>query len=645
MAHVLDLSDAQKAILYNPHVPKIGLRVVMRVQSKVWTSQNADGTYNFGTEYNSLEIDISSRIKKPVRISTKKPIIANGKGNQSRGANVQIFLANSDTYFATTQDGSILNPDQIQNSTIDIYSTFGGQELLMYSGRVIGTPSEKFGETILTIRDNMMGIVNRPLQVENNPNEANIYTDSKGELVIISNEYNSNGSRFTNYGVLSYFSESGRNVPAIENSDLDKVDLRKISVQPGILNLGKYEIIFTGTRGFALTSPTNLTLTGNVDEDFFSSVVNIAETDWNIPKDTKNAIKYFMTREGFEATAIPDDRITTDHNEVALDDLSGTKITFYTCYTVSGNPISIVKDLLVRAFGTGAGLSAWGSTIIFDRFVNWEQVDEIEKMFHGTNVYVSETNKDNSVFDPSSSNLPISYKNVIERILQHIGCFLIIDTSGKISISNPYLLENQKANIINSDMIQSHEFIGNQTKYESVKIRYGNDLISGGMSSESRFLNFVYEEYDPSKTYLPPQVVTLEGVLYQCIAKNDAGGFNLLNFQHFRANELEISFKYFKRGINDRDIEYLKCRILKEIWNQHIQLSMKVLPNHGLPLEVGDKLEFLFSWSPIKSSIFAELYSVNKQIGGDVVISAVKIEKPEHPKELCEMVICEDKIY
>lgn len=607
MPHILSYNTTISDFLYREATGAIEPRVTMTCRAKYSISQNANGTHNFSSVYVRATIDITNRLDRssPIRQVTKKPEVPTGSGTDTRGANVQITLLNPDKYWAVTQTGAILDPDSITNAYIDVYLPLGGSEIKIYRGRVIGLPTEQRGKTIFTIRDAVADLIDIPVRWENISADQNTSVSETG-ILSVSAHTTASGLRF--YDAYTYFSYDGTPVPAVSNSKGDAVALLDIDFTTPVLQsqeISQWEIEFLDAATYRLVGPNVPTVYGNVNNDLDFDFVKIPSSSWQI-----------------------------------LGDPTGAKITFHTCYTVSGNPVTIMKRLIEHGF-----LQTWGSEPTEPTYlpVDWPTFNRLEKEFAGVTVYVSETNKDRSVYNLGDQK-PISVKNLVEWISEHIGSSLIVDDQGRISVTSIYKPPSKLIYDINSSMIESHSFTGNRKRFDLLNIRYGTDPISSGYNSETIFSDITVTEYDPTEDYDEGDVVKLNGIYWQNVVPNAAGSFIITNWVQFTPNTYNLNLRYFKTGASDIFVNALQCYYLPRIWSSYRQITCKVLTQFGITLRAGDVVRFDLDEQPART-FYAEIVKVSKVIAGEVSVTAQEIPEPSTAENWCEGDYCEGNYF
>jgi len=205
---------------------------------------------------------------------------------------------------------------------------------------------------------------------------------------------------------ITVFDGAGNTRTAVKNSKTDEIDLNRIDFIANASGerpkLGKYTIKFLDSENFTVSQPDGALASGNINSTFLDNFLSIQSGFWNLTGDP-----------------------------------TGVEIELWCYMTVFGNPISVVKNLIYKAL-TGN----WGFEPVEDPAlsVNWIKLNCLEGFYTNTQVYISETNKDNKVFSPQSSDKPLRARDLIQKILDHIGCQFTFDDQGQITVNTSHYL-------------------------------------------------------------------------------------------------------------------------------------------------------------------------------------------------------------
>lgn len=571
-------SDGTAAIL-----PQIKLLAKMRGIQGV----NADGSYQLGTGgFVTNDLDLSSfLLNNHVVIKSQIPVLPTNGGATNNEGDVQIQIANSMKYVGAIQDEGILDSDSIQDAEVTISALCGNMDALpLYKGRVIRAPREEEGKTTFSTKAIMWEIIDVEAKLERAVGgqiAPLYYINTDGDLT--SAGTSPSGKDITFYHGITIFDENGDLRSSVTNSKPSEIQLLRVDFQEfddDFVTLGKYTIKFTSSTQFVLTHPNNQQFTGSTTSHFDSGFVAIDSDYWNI-----------------------------------IGDPDGVEIEFYCSYTTKGNPITIVKNLLYKAFSDDWGNNPQEPA---SQSVDWDRFSDYETYFNSRTIYVSETNTDNSVFDPFSDNKPLRIRDFCQRILDHVGCQLTFNSSGQISMNcDWYLLPTETVPLYQTAHTSSgdtrrpaHSIDSTGPKYNRMIAQYGFNLVTGDYSGRTTF--------------------TVAGTS--------------------KYNTLRVSFPYFKKTKNDHDVSGLNCTLWEIAKNASSVLKMSLKPNWGLPVVPGDKIEVNLTTQPVlPNSVtgagqYWQIHRVTKRVGGLVQIEAHMIPTPGVPLRLCEWVLCQDSL-
>lgn len=588
-----ELSTAKQTILSNYAVPHIGLKIVLKGNSLVVQSVNVDGTWNLSTTYHPIEIDVSERLsgQHPVRIRSKKPILPSSDGFATRGANVEITFINHDGPFALVADGAIFDPGTIRQLEVQIYSTFGTEEHLHYTGRAIGPPKEEFGETTFTFRDALYEIIDIPVRM-------GIFDAAQNTVGFPSGLFTATPYTFPSgmqmYDTYTAFRENGLAFPHAESTNLESLNLLDVEFPPGHYPISKYEIEFDTNTTFIFRSPTAAEESGNIGADFTSSEgIIIRAASWNIAGGA---------------------------------DIVGDKFSIFTYFNAFGNPFTIIKAVLEWAF-----LNSWDNATLTQPTtipVNWDKLDELEDYFENFfddpyRVYVAETNSDPKVYG-YQNDAPFSVKRLIEKIGFHVGCSLDFDQQGRVTFSHDHRGLQTLYPDIDSTKVLSHYFQGRSAEYTDFRLLYGLNPVNGNYSSEITLQAKPLADYDNTLTYNAGDIVLHQG--QQWVSRNGsaAGGFNPAEWQIHKVKEFRIAFDYYKRGVSFLQATERADLISKRAFLASTRVSVTLPPQYGLTVVPGDKFRAVFTIQPAKT-IDLEVIEVNLLPGQPVSLVCVEI--------------------
>lgn len=593
MAHLLDLSPDQRDELISLGVAAILPRVILSGQMKGSVSTNAAGVVTFSPNYQTSEFDVTKGIRNNrLVIKLQVPVLPTQNGRSSQAGDVQVQIDNTVHYVATVQEGAFLDYNNLQDLEFTITVECGGMTPLpIYRGKVIQQPTEEEGLTTFQLAPTIWDILDVELVLEKatGGDIETVFSVDPTTGVITNTTYTDPLLRVEHFHGIVTFDEWGQSRAAITNDSAEKIDLTQVDfsdyTEPltGITYyplLGKYTLEFFSETGFQVTQPDNQVFTGNTALDFTQGYLSIPATAWNI-----------------------------------LSDPTGAKLELFAYYTVKGNPVSMVKNLLYKALSGN-----WGYDFSADPAlpVDWSTLATLESMYDGTTIYVSETNRDNEVFSPHTPDKPFRIRDFCQKILDHIGCQLTFTPEGKLTVNSSwYLLPSQQVRQYTSSQLSSgtqraasHRIFGGNPRFDAMIIRYGLNAYTGNYAGKYEFREGVRTKY----------------------------------------NSLSAAYDYYKSGIHDFDIAGMDSRTWAVVKKSDIRLEMSLLPNWGLPVNIGDRFSVSFTVQPILPNTanglgeFWEIYDINKPIGDVVKVQAKAIPEPVAIKRICEFVICTNVI-
>lgn len=569
--------------------------VLMKCRAKYSTAQSANGKHTFSTEYKYLEVDITDRLaeSEPLRIQTKKPEVPTGSGTGMRGANVRVVLINTDTYWSARQDGAILDPATITNATIEVKVKIGTVDITLYKGRVIGLPEERQGKTAFTIRDAVSDIVDKPIRWERIGDDQEMKIDEAGQPVISWEVVGTGNKHLRFFDAYTAFDEFGYPVSTLGSSKalLKNIDFTGAGINNNGLDLGQYRIKFTSTTGYTFTGPNFPVIYGSTTQDLDTTIVKIKASDW-----------------------------------IITEDPTGEEISFQVCYTVSGNPVTLIRRLLEHGI-----LGTWGNEPQQYPFlpIDYEKLDLLENRHQGVTVYVSETNDSNEVFLLGSQSRPLSVKNVVEKLCEHLGISMIVNEEGKISFTDIIRGGSDIIHPIDSSVIISHYLAGDKRRLNFIRAKYGESPVGGSGVAEVVFTEITVTDYDPASDYEPGDIVRFNSVYWQCVLPNPAGVFIYNNFVVFESQEHTVSFPYYPAASGLYMIQRLETlNYFERIFNSYDQVVAKILPEFGTTLMAGDMVELETTEQPEVTFEAAEVIRVSNMVGRECSVTLQRSTLP-----------------
>ena len=588
MASVNDLKANQALELSHDGVAAILPEVKITAKARGIQSIAATGAYVFGTGgYVEQELDLSSYIlNQHITIKSSIPFLpTNGNPVDNQG-DVRIQVNNGIHYLGALQEDAILDPDSIQDSIVVVSANCGSMDTLqLYRGRVIKAPQEQEGSTTFSTKSILWEIIDEPVsgEVAIGGSIITVFAIDADDGTLQQLSYTPSGNRITFHHGITIFNEYGDLRSSVENTKRDQVDILRVDFvasnsEPPIL--GKYTIKFTSATDYTLTHPDKEQFTGNINTTLESGSVRILASYWDV-----------------------------------IGEPTDAEITFFCSYTVEGNPITIVKNLLYK------GLSGdWGNdqSEPTTQSVDWDRFSQYETYFNSKTVYVSETNKDNSVFDPFQDGKPLRIRDFCQRILDHVGAQLTFNSEGQITMNcDWYLLPNEFVPTYQTAMLSAgdkragaHVIDASGPTYNRMVVKYGQNLLTGDYGGSTTFV-------DTSAT----------------------------NF-----STLRVSLPYYKASKNDHDITAMNCTLWEIVKASSTILKMKIKPNWGLPVAPGDKFEVSLSTQPVLPNTvtgkgqYWQIHQVSKRIGGIVEVEAHMVPRHGQPLLLCNWELCTDSL-
>lgn len=576
--HIRELTEDQAKSLGQSGLGPIEARVKLHAKTRVATKIGEDGEAVFANTYQNHTIDVTdSVLNSAIVVKSSIPALPTGDGTSNQQGAITVQVANKRKWMGAVQRGSILDPDAIQDAEFEVLAECGSMTPLpIYRGRVAKYPVERFGVTEFDVRSAIWGIIDVPVRLEMDASRTidPLYALQGGQIAISGVDTiaaETGLERMTFFHGITTFDEYGQVISTVVNESdgqvaVNRVDFRFDGESP---LLGKYTIEFVNESGYKITQPDRRTFYGSVDEDFEGGFIKIAAGSWSVAADP-----------------------------------TGAKIEFFCSYNARGNPITIVKNLLSHAFK-----STWGDHFSQDPELNvdWSQINEFEQLYGNVIVHVSETNRDESAFDPASPNKPMRVRDLCQKILDHCGCQLTWNSQGKITVSSSWYLRVGQ---------EIHKYGGEHT-YIANKEASGHYLFSDSPVFDRLVLKY---GYNPNSEKFGGRLVYVSGVKQ-------------------KYQEKEIAFPYYKVGTSSASIELFGPKLWELVQLSAVRLHMELLPNYGLPVAPGDVFEADFSTMPVlpnqERGRFWMIYSVSKRIGGAVSVDAVQIPKPVTPRLLC----------
>jgi len=601
MPHVFDLDPIQAQELVSPGLDAIRAKVELTTESLPEVSTAADGAITFGATYVPVTLDVTELLRNSyVVIKNEIPPMPTTDGQANQQGSVTIQIDNTARYWGVLQAEGVLDGNVIQDSIIEINATCGPMpELPMYKGKVVETPEEEEGKTTFRTKSILWDVIDVPLVLERSEDG-----DINPDLFVKDSGFNYTSYEANNvkyYHGCTTFDQFGRVVASVDNDSPDKVYIKEIDLhvddEGESVPLGKFTITFISWDTYVLTQPDGRSFTGSPFEDFTGGFVTIPETAWEM--------------QGITVTTPFGTSFTPTVDPV------GTNIEFNTYYTASGNPWSLCKNILYKALSDEWGEApAEPSTLPVD----WDAFTHFETRYPQT-IYFSETNKENEVFSPNVEEKPKRVKDILQKILDCVGCQLTYTPDGKVSCvstmypDKDYVLREYNSSHLSSgnDRKASHSIFADGPKHDRMVIRYGKNPITDDYASRE-----------------------VEVIVGKTLDK---------------FNTYEVATDYFKSSVSERFVKRLSRLLFPMAATSNRRLKMSFLPNWGLPMRPGDKFEVDFTTQPVlpntrtNSGRYWMAYKVSVKIGNVVEVEAIEIDEPIEGDRLCEgFVLCESRL-
>lgn len=585
----LDLQPAQINALNRFGFSIIKWKVFAYVDTYKITGVNAHGQWEYDNSIiENTAIDLTNHIQNvDIVLNAQIPYIPTIDGKDTTASNISLQIDNVRNVLGAVGAGTVIDINNLYNSRVEIYLNFGDgvPDLAYYFGTIIEIEESK-GSTILQIRDSSYTIFK----------QAKLYAPARWAIyyialsgAVVNNPITLSPSiafpfrNYTIYHGICRFDASGNLRTTVEGLDTTILGVRIIdfTYPPSQSNaplLGQYTIEFETNTRYRLSTPNSQEFLGDIGVNFSQGNISIPSNSWVVLQPTQ---------------------------------VKGQKFTFYNSYCVSGNPISIVRDLIFRAYSND-----WvepNPTYGFDG-VDWDTILYYEMLFKNVRVYITETNKDNSVFLPlsPSSDDRLTCKRIIAKILSHVGCQITFNNEGKVSINTTWYSDGRKP-IWQLGSLQS----GGTEQADNHSTTAGRPI---------RFLEVLYG-FDILNSNRNFATKNLQGA----IVVNDKD----------RQEVVSIGFEYYKVGLSKIVMD---SKIAPLLWGvtkyQHIKLSAKILPNFGVGLMPGDKFISDFTEGVILPNLekeiqYFQVISVSKGKRG-ATIECIAIPKPVKVDYLCD---------
>lgn len=612
MPHILNMPLAFQEKLNRPNTSLIKSRILLYVEGYEITGLEG-GEFQYDTSGRENHcFDVSKAVKNDkVVISKTIPELPtfDGSGSITQYSNLKIQLQKmyGDFWQYVGQGAGIT---KLMGSSVVVEAVMDDMpNLQLFKGTIKTAPEEEYEHVTFDIRSSMWDIVGKELQTNQyNTDAYTIY--GSGILTEVTNNYigvSTPDQRLIYHHPIITFNELGQSKTIIKASDAANVDMLHVNIMyDKTARLGKYTLKWLSPTQVTLTTPTAGTITITHPSINASGVLGLTLTPTQ-----QNTIGIFSLEIYINNPVAPS----------PYTDIAGKTIDFWLAYTVHGNPISIALDLVIRSI-TGNWNTA--SAVVLDPVlpINYSIFQEMELLFNFTTLYVSEWNDSNDVYSYKNDSKPVQSKNIIQKVLDHIGCQLTYDSEGKISINTNWFYNDTnplwrlgsihcgaKGNLFSP----SHS-LKTAKEYKRMELFYGYNPMT--KNAAGKIIKFD-----------PDALVGIYGV-------ND------------KPSTYTITLPYYKAGISDLIVNAISEYLWKWVKVSHIRLTASVLPQFGLSLDVGDKFIADFTTSPILPNTdkgigkFFMIFGITKNVAGEVQIECIATPEPITPAHWCEAYWC-----
>lgn len=550
--HIEDLAPALSQMLRNA-----GTSITAKVMLTATTLEPNYSVQNiflgtYGPAYARYRFDITNRVIEWPTITLEHSRWPDDSTFTVSATECSLRLTNTDRIMAVAQTDAILRPQDIEQAMVDVYANVGGTLVNWFSGRVVGRPTEKAGETILTVIGHVWDCIRKPVLYENFGSVSGHKQDVIGgdagfftDMVHI----DCVGSHFcVHHGVVS-FSGGGQPLPRVKRTAGTSISLLGLRLA-NKLKPGKYTIKFKSHAGYTLTCPGNVTYNGNRFRGMeIGSPIEIGKNDWT------------------------------------GDDGLGCEFEFYVSWTAKGNGIAMAYHLLEKGLFDNQGILPGVPSARIDAAA----FTKLAKRFASFDIFVSETNIDNSVFDGDGKNRPLEYATLVQKILGHYQCSLTMLNDGTISITGPYMDDQPAWPHSTADAITGTgiELEGGET-INFITVQFGGDPDGGFAAPIERNLN-------------PLAAQKVEQV---------------------------FSLPYIKVGSGNNFALWWERMITRRMMRNQTLVKYSVDPANGLLLAAGDKVTVVSNVLPVFRHE-VQIIEVTRGILKDAQVTAAVIQDAE----------------
>lgn len=610
--HLLNMPQIYQETLNRANTALISAKVLLYIRGyKIVSLLGGIFQYDINDKENHC-FDVTKAIKNDKVIINKSiPELPtfDGAGSITQYSNVKLQLQKlfGDFWQYVGQGAGITD---LITSSVEISAVCENMpDLPLFKGTIRTAPDEDYDTVTFDVRASLWDIVGKELQT-NQYNTAAFTVPGSGVVTETVNTYlgvTTPDQDITYHCPIIMFDELGQSKVLVKASDAASVDLLQVTQQYAKpAKLGKYSLKWLNDTSVEFTTPTTGTTVLT-----HPSIMATGTLSLTLPTLLADAVGIYNISLYVVNPVMP----------LPFTEIKGKTVDFWFSYTVEGNPISIVLDLLVRTI-TGNWNTATAITLDPVLPIDYVIFQEYENLFNFTRLYVSEWNDNNDVYSYKNDTKPIQSKNIAQKILDHIGCQLTYNTEGKISLNSNWFyvapiqlwsLGSIHCGARGNGFTPSHSIKAGK-EYKRFELFYG-------------YNNMTKNAAGHAVEFAPDALVGIYGV-------ND------------KPATFTVTLPYYKVGVSDLIIAAITQYLWKWVQLSHIRLSANVLPQHGLSLEPGDKFMAKFDTSPILPNIdkdwgkYFMIYSISKAIGGEVQIECIATPEPIIPSQWCDAKWC-----
>jgi hypothetical protein len=572
------------------------------------------GRFSYDTSENETHcFDISNNISND-KIVIQKSIpelpTFDGEGSLTQFGNLRLQAKKIyGEILGYTGQGAIIK--RLNDSSVEMYAMVeNAPNLMLYKGKIRNSPSEDHDTVTYEVRPSIWDLINKELKTNQYNTSAQtvplsgILTETTNDYIAVTSPY----QRLKYHHPIIMFNEWGeiRTISQAEGSvDILKIELSEIYE----CSLGKHTLEWVNEYTVKFSTPS----TGETTL-IHTPILSTGSGTITLPT-------LLMQETGIISI---DYYAINPQEPLPYTQIKGKKIEFWLSYTVEGNPISIALDLVLRAI-TNTWNTATAPILDSTLPIDYDKFLELEYLFDYNTLWVNEWNRENDVFSYKKDLKPLQAKNIIQKVLDHVGCQLTYNSEGKISINtNWFFVGTEKlwkigsfnCGAIGSKFEGSHS-ISEGTIYKRMELFYGiNDF-------NNNFQGKLIEN-------TPDALIGINSV-------ND------------KPKTYTVTLPYYKKGLSDIIVGVIKQYLWKWVQLSHIRLKATVLPQFGLTLDVGDKFIADFTTAPILPNTdkgigkYFMIYSINKAVGKEVEIDCIATPPPIYPYFWCNAKWCNAK--